>query len=139
MMARKADLERLSIVRHDDALFLFQNNRCSSAYYLVGYAVELALKACIAKQFQQDAIPDKAFVNAVYVHKLDTLLGLAGLKQEFDAAIKVDPTLGAYWAIASNWSEESRYGMWEPFEAGSLVQAICDKDHGVFQWVKKHW
>jgi hypothetical protein len=49
---------------------------CSSAYYS-GYSLELALKACIAKLVQPTP-SDKAFVNAIYVHKLDSLLDLSG-------------------------------------------------------------
>jgi hypothetical protein len=46
-MLTKNDLESLVQVRLDDAIFLLQANHSSSAYYLAGYAVELALKACI--------------------------------------------------------------------------------------------
>src|SRR5213595_801683 len=78
-MVTKADLEALAEVRPADSFFLLQAERASSAYYLAGYAVELALKACIAKSFQPNAIPDKAFVNKIYSHSLEKLLGLAGL------------------------------------------------------------
>lgn len=138
-MMNKADLEKLALLRLEDAIFMLQANRCSSAYYLAGYAVELALKACIAKLVQPNTIPDKAFINAIYVHKLDSLLGVAGLKHSFDTDSKADPQLAAYWAIASNWSEESRYAFWDSFAAASLVEAIHEPTHGVFQWVRKHW
>ena len=67
-MLTRHDLQQLARLRLDDALFLQQVGRSSSAYYLAGYAVELALKACIAKLFQPDVIPDRAFVNAIYTH-----------------------------------------------------------------------
>jgi len=135
----KADLERLALLRLDDALLLIEENRYSAAYYLVGYAVELALKACIAKLVQPNTIPDKAFINATYLHNLDSLLNTAGLKPAFDEDLKTDPQLAAYWAIANNWSEESRYAFWDPFAAASLIRAVHEPNHGVFQWVKKHW
>jgi len=138
-MMTKADLEKLSNLRLDDAIFLLKENRCSSAYYLAGYSVELGIKACIAKLVQPNAIPDKAFVNAIYVHKLDSLIGTAGLKPELDACMKADTEFAAYWAIANNWTEESRYQFWDPFAAASIIQAIQEPNHGVFQWVKKHW
>ena len=138
-MLTKRDLEQLAQIRHDDALLLFQQNRCSTAYYIAGYAVELGLKACIARLIQPNVIPEKAFINAIYVHKLDSLLSVAGLKSDFDVAVNADPKLAAYWAIASNWSEESRYKLWEPFETASLLTAICDPTSGVFKWVKEHW
>jgi len=138
-MLTKNDLERLAQVRLEDALFLLQANRPSSAYYLAGYAVELALKACISKLMQPNLIPDKAFINAIYTHKLDSLLSTAGLRPQFDADIKVDPQFAAYWAIVNNWSEESRYEFWDPISAATLLQAVNEPNHGVFQWVKKHW
>ena len=64
-MLTRADLKQLAQIRLDDAIFLQQANRSSSAYYLAGYSVELALKACIAKLIQSDTIPEKAFINAI--------------------------------------------------------------------------
>jgi hypothetical protein len=123
----------------DDAILLLRANRSSSAYYLAGYSVELALKACIAKLVQSDTIPEKAFVNAIYTHKLDSLLATAGLRPQFDADTKADPQFAAYWAITNNWSEDSRYEVWDPISAATLLQAIADPSHGVFQWVKRYW
>jgi hypothetical protein len=138
-MLTKNELEKLAQVRLDDALFLLQVGRCSSAYYLAGYAVELALKACIASLIHSKVIPDKGFINAIYVHKLDSLLSTAGLRPQFDSDAKADLQFGAFWAIANNWSPESRYEFWDPITAATLLQAVGDPDHGVFRWVKKHW
>lgn len=138
-MLTKADLEALAATRLDDAVLLFQAGRVSSAYYLAGYAVELALKACIAKAFQPDVIPDKAFVLEIYTHSLEKLLGTAGLTMQFAADSRADPQLAAAWGVASKWTEASRYSLWDAITAGSLIAAIADQNHGVFQWVKKHW
>jgi len=138
-MLTKNDLERLAQVRLDDAIFLLQTNHSSSAYYLAGYAVELAFKACISKLMLPNVIPDKAFINAIYTHKFGDLLSTAGLRPQFDVDTKADPQFGAYWAIVNNWSEQSRYEFWDPISAAALLQAICEPNHGVFQWVKKHW
>lgn len=138
-MLTRADLQKLANVRLEDALLLFQSNRPSSAYYLAGYSIELGLKACISRQVQSDTIPDKGFINAVYTHKLDSLVSMTGLRPQFDADVKADSQFAAYWAIVNNWSEESRYEVWDAITAATLLQAIHDPDHGVFQWVKKHW
>ena len=138
-MLTKADLEKLAQVRLDDALLLLQAGRSSSAYYIAGYAVELGLKACISKLIQPNVIPDKAFVIAIYTHKLDSLLSTAGLLPQFNADIKADTQFAAYWALASKWSEDSRYEFWDPVAAATLVEAIHEPSHGVFRWVKKHW
>lgn len=138
-MLTKTDLEKLAQVRLDDAVFLLSANRSSSAYYLAGYSVELALKACIARLIQSNVIPEKAFINAIYTHKLDVLLSSAGLLPQFQLDAKADPQFAAYWAIASKWSEESRYVFWDPMSASSMLQAVHEPNHGVFRWVKTHW
>ena len=138
-MITKNDLEKLAQVRLDDAILLQHAGRSSSAYYLAGYAVELALKACISKLFQHNVIPDKAFVDAIYTHKLDNLLSTTGLAVKFKADCETDHLLAAYWGVASQWRETSRYEFWDPISAGSMLQAVHEPKHGVFQWVKQHW
>ena len=118
---------------------LYQAGKSSSAYYLAGYTIELALKACISKLFQPDVIPDKAFVQAIYTHSLESLLNVAGLLPQLKEDSKNDPQFAAYWGIVSIWGETSRYQFWDSVTAATLIQSINDPDHGVFQWVKKHW
>ena len=138
-MLTRNDLQQLAQLRLDDAILLHQAGRSSSAYYLAGYSIELALKACIAKLFQPDVIPDRAFVNAIYTHKLDSLVGTAGLRTQFDADTKADPQFAAYWMAVSQWSEESRYKFWDSIQSGTLLEAINEPSHGVFQWVTRYW
>ena len=138
-MLSKNDLEKLAHVRLEDSQLLLDADRSSSAYYLAGYSVELALKACISKLIQPNVIPEKAFVNAIYTHKLDNLLSIAGLLPQFNASAKTDTQFAAYWAVTSKWTEESRYEFWDPIAATTLLGAIREPKHGVFQWVKKQW
>ena len=138
-MTTKKDLETLATTRLEDAEHLFRAGRYSAAYYLTGYAVELGIKACIAGVFQANVIPEKSFVNAVYSHKLDELLGLAGIRKQLQDDMKGDAALSAFWGIATKWSEASRYEMWDQFAAASMIQAVGDGNHGVLQWLKKHW
>jgi hypothetical protein len=123
----------------DDAVWLFRAKRYSASYYLSGYAVELALKACISTLMQPNTIPDKAFINAIYVHKLDDLISTTGLRPQFNADIKSDPLFASYWPTVNNWNEDSRYQIWDSVSAANLIQAIGEPNHGVFRWVKKHW
>ncbi len=138
-MLTKSDFAKLAQLRLDDALLLLQAGRSSSAYYLAGYAIEFALKACVSNLIQSQVIPDKAFINAIYTHKLDSLLASAGLLPQFNADCKIDPQMAAYWAIVTKWNEESRYEFWDAIGAASLLQAAGDPNHGVFQWLKKQW
>ena len=49
----KRDLQRISDIRLSEAKVLLDNEYYSGAYYQLGYSVECALKACIAKQVQR--------------------------------------------------------------------------------------
>lgn len=99
----------------------------------------MALKAVIAKQISADAIPDKNLINKIYTHNYKELLGLAGLKGEYDQALAADSLFGSNWAICSEWSPESRYQEKSSAEAHFLLVAITDPTHGVLGWIKKYW
>lgn len=101
-MLTKNDLQRLSEIRLEDALHLLQANKASSAYYLAGYSVELGLKACISNLFQENVIPDKGLVNAIYTHSLEALMNTSGLLPELNADIKADAMFGANWGRSSS-------------------------------------
>jgi len=64
----RTDLQILADARIEDAKVLLNGRRWAAAYYLLGYAVECALKACAAKQFRQHEVPEKTFVNDFYTH-----------------------------------------------------------------------
>jgi hypothetical protein len=139
MAMSRVDLQRLSQSKFDDALLLCQQKRYSSAYYLAGYAVEMGLKACAAKQVQQFQIPDRAFVNGIFTHDLAKLVGLAGLTSELKASQDLDNLFSTNWAITAEWSPDSRYAITDSMSAEWLLTAIGDDDHGVLKWIKAHW
>lgn len=120
-------------------MLLIQHGRWSSSYYLSGYALELALKACIADLVQAATIPDKAFINAIYTHDLAALVSIAGLKAAFEKDRSANQDLDISWAIASKWTESSRYEPWDSVGATHMVASIADPANGVFQWVKNRW
>ncbi len=138
-MLSRNDLQKLAEIRLEDSIILFNAGKSSSAYYLAGYCIELALKACISRLFQADVIPDKTFVQAIHTHSLEGLLNAAGLLPQLKDDTKNDPVFAAYWAIASKWNEASRYQFWDQIATATLIQSIHNPEHGVFQWVKKHW
>ena len=70
----RADLQKLADEKLSDAQVLFNAKSWSNAYYLVGYALELAIKACIAKSFKADAVPDKDLVIKTYSHEFPKLI-----------------------------------------------------------------
>lgn len=138
-MLAKIDLKMLSQARIDDAIVLYQAGKSSSAYYLAGYSIELALKVCISDLFQAGVIPDKGLVNATYIHDLEKLMNTAGLKPALQEELRNDAQFSAYWGIVCNWSEQSRYTVIDSVTAAHLITSIQDPNHGVLQWLKQHW
>ncbi|HEX3431653.1 MAG TPA: HEPN domain-containing protein [Rhizomicrobium sp.] len=136
---KRADLQANAEAKLADAAMLLQNQRYSNAYYLAGYAVELALKACIALQFGAETIPDKKLVNDLYCHDLKKLVTLAGLTAELRDAQDANEEFQARWAIVAQWEEASRYDLQDPISAQQMLEAISNPQTGVFQWIKQHW
>ena len=124
----------------EEARVLLQNGFYSGAYYLVGYAVECALKACIAKQIRRYDFPDRKLVNDSYTHDLERLLGVSGLKEELDSESAGNPVLEENWTIVKDWSEQSRYRSSIPEnEARDLFSAVTARRNGVLSWLKRLW
>lgn len=124
----------------DDAKLLFDASRFPGAYYLVGYSVECALKACIAKQIQAHDFPDKKVVQNSYTHDLQQLLSLSGVKHLFDANVKVNKAFEVNWTTVKDWTEESRYdNSITQIRAKDLLNAVTDQTSGVLTWLKTVW
>jgi hypothetical protein len=136
---KRTDLQEIARVKLDDAIFLLQHHRFANAYYLAGYAVELALKAVIARSMAAEVIPDKAFVAAIYGHDLRQLVNLAGLTTDLSQIERADAIFATNWALAARWQPAHRYQTIPSSTAEVTVQAIADPEHGVFRWTKKHW
>ncbi|MCZ6677854.1 MAG: HEPN domain-containing protein [Candidatus Poribacteria bacterium] len=92
-----------------EAKVLLDHGCAPGAYYLLGYAVECALKACIAKKTRRYDFPDRKRVNDNYTHDLDKLLTVANLKDELERERQSNPNLEDNWTIVREWSEQSRY------------------------------
>jgi hypothetical protein len=132
-------LQAIADAKMDDAELLFQNERYSNAYYLFGYAAEIAIKSRISGLFRQDTIPDKKLVNDIYSHDLNKLIGLAGLATELAAGRAASPVFDGHWSTVSDWGEGSRYDMIDVFEATAMRNAMVDVDQGVFRWLRDRW
>src|SRR2546429_1654600 len=89
----RADLQRLSRLREQEAQVLLANGYFAGAYYLLGYAVECALKACIAKQIRRYDFLDRRLVNDSYTHDLEKLLNISGMKNTMQSEIQTNPNL----------------------------------------------
>jgi HEPN domain-containing protein len=137
-MDRK-DLQELSKVRLKDATALFEAGLSDGAYYLAGYAVECALKACIAKGTQRFEFPDKKRVDSSHSHNVRELIRIAGLDEALVGRAGNDPAFRKNWDSVQAWSEQSRYRRNSPESAQILLAAITDRRHGVISWIKQQW
>lgn len=135
----RADFQRLSNVRLQESRALLAAGFPEGAYYLAGYSVECALKACIAKRTHEHDFPDKGS-QKYYSHDLDSLLEHARLRTELDQAMQADAVLKTEWIVVQNWSEESRYDSGRGAqEAADLLSAVENATGRILSWVRQRW
>jgi hypothetical protein len=136
----RADLQLLADARVSDSEALLQANRWAAAYYLLGYAVECAIKACVARQFRQDEVPDKTIVNDFYTHRLDKLLGISGAKAALESRTSTDAAFQVNWNTVRDWNESARYDhSITEAKARDMLVAVSDPNSGVLPWLKTQW
>lgn len=134
VVTSRSDFEKLLALGMMEAKLLLDQKDWDGAYYLVGYAVEFALKIRIISQLMQsDSFPDKKLAENFYKHDLAVLRKAAGLDEEMDK----DAAVSSHWDIVQEWSEQSRYeiGTLEK-EATDLYDAI---ENEVLPWIKARW
>ncbi len=136
----KTDLEKLTQIRLAEAKILLSSGHYHGAYYLTGYVIECALKACVAKQVQQYDFPNKQLANASHSHRLSELLNVAGLKPDLLQKEQEDIDFSFNWTIIKDWSETSRYESHiEQAQAVDMFNAVADEKSGVLAWLKTYW
>ena len=81
----------------NDARILFGARAFAGAYYLAGYAIECALKACVAKQTREFEFPDKRVVERSYTHNIEQLLDVSGVRDSFKVATAANSALRENW------------------------------------------
>jgi HEPN domain-containing protein len=134
----RKDFQRLAELRAKEAATLARTGNQQGAYYLAGFAVECALKACIAKKTRRHDFPaDKDYAGKVYSHNLDQLLKLAHLEAQLDLDMKSRPQLAKNWDLVRRWKVDSRYET-SRLRGRDLTHAVNSPD-GVLQWIKLHW
>ncbi len=139
-MIKRRDLKNLVDRRLADAHVLMSKRRYASAYYIAGYAVECAIKVCIAEQFRKNTIPDKSLVNNTYTHDFGKLMKTAGIFAQLEQNIKTDSGLYASWNVVKDWRTDIRYTTSVTrLEARDLIDAIENQQNGILQWLARHW
>jgi hypothetical protein len=137
-------LQRLALDRVEDAQVLLAAGRWSSAYYLLGYAVELGLKSCILRHiqetgvlFQKESYRDE--LRKCWTHKFATLVQIAELEETPDKLIPPNTVLAAKWAVVNKWSEADRYSDKTEANAREMFEAVTHDPDGVLKWIQQYW
>ena len=133
------DLKALARIRLRESQILLSRGEYSGAYYLAGYVVECALRACIAKQTRRYDFPDRNQATKSWSHSLVDLVGVAKLKPALDAERNADPKFDANWGVVKDWNTETRYTGRDQRQAEGLILAISERRHGVLRWLRRHW
>ena len=135
----RKDLQSLARIRLAEARTLLGAGHPDGAYYLAGYAIECALKACIARSTLRHEFPDKKIVDASYTHDLEKLIKVANLEPARSQDGGRDAAFRNYWDLVVGWSEHSRYRRVDQETANAFVDAVGDRKRGVLAWIKRYW
>jgi HEPN domain-containing protein len=134
----RRDFKILAELRSEEARILLGEGKLQGAYYLAGYAVECALKACIAKKTKRSEFPAKAeYIRKLYTHELDKLLSLAGLDAQLNKDMGANKVFEANWSTVKDWTEESRYRT-SGLNGKDMYNAVAGPD-GVLPWIRLRW
>ncbi len=134
----RRDFKALADLRADEARILLARGKLQGAYYLAGYAVECALKACVAKKTKRFQFPPKMdYVRELYSHKLNTLVSVAGLDADLKREMDANPAFKTNWGTVKDWTEESRYKA-SGLNGKDMYNAVTGKD-GVLPWIRQRW
>lgn len=134
----RKDFQRLTDLRAKEATTLARSRNQQGAYYLAGFAVECALKACIAKKTKRHDFPaDAKQAGRVYSHDLTELLKLAGLDNQLDRDMRGNPQLAASWGVVKDWRVDCRYET-SGLNGKDMVDSL-ESPGGVLTWIKLRW
>jgi hypothetical protein len=136
---RRADLQRNAERKLDDAEILFRNGGYSNSYYLAGFAVEIGLKACVARHQLPETIPSEEVLKNFLVHDYNKLVGLAGLMRALREHQDASNEFAANWGLVSQWHPSCRYGETDVYTAQVMLDAVGNPVDGVLSWIKTHW
>jgi HEPN domain-containing protein len=135
----RSDFQKLTRLRLREAKVLLNNRHYEGAYYLIGYAVECAFKACIAKQTKLYDFPIRDS-KSIYTHNLTALLGFAGLQDKHSKRSKKDAAFDLNWSIVKEWKEDARYSLEiTKDKAEALYSAVVSRKDGILPWLQRWW
>jgi hypothetical protein len=135
----RRELQALADVRLREAQVLYRARQFSGSYYLAGYALECALKACVAKKVRRYDFPDREIVNKSWTHDLKRLAIVAGIDDARVHRAGADDIFRRNWDVCTRWTEESRYGRTNKADCRLFLDAIMEENHGLLPWIEAFW
>ena len=119
------ELRAVARARLLDAQALLKHRRFDGAFYLCGYAVEIALKARICRTLKWPGFPESAKefekFKSLRTHDLEVLLQFSGVED------RVRKRFLPEWSVVLKWDPEKRYqaiGLSQPQQAADMVTCV---------------
>lgn len=124
-MIATRDLRAIARARLRDAQVLLRARRFDGAYYLAGYAIELALKTRICRTLKWRGFPESASefkgLQSLRTHDLEVLLTFSGVEARVKAQCSTE------WNVVVKWNPDRRYqaiGEATRLEAANMVTSV---------------
>lgn len=136
--ARADMLEALAEDRLSEAKQLLSKKFWTGAAYLVGYCLELNLKAKIARKKFNGYWPPQALAADLHTHDLEILLREAGLLTALLSEPRARTSFGRRWHAVRVWRPSLRYERLKQPRAVEMVDAVGNEPDGVARWLKSH-
>lgn len=149
-MATRAQFRQLSFSRLKAGKILLREGDYDGSVYIVGYSLELALKAVICKRLNFPHYPDVGssttpmdVANIFRTHDLDILLTLSGMSNDI-SLVSTNTRLFQNWSDLTKWKPSLRYeplGTYSLVDAQRMIEALEETPNGVLTWIrsKRKW
>lgn len=141
-MPSKDELKLISRTRFKEVKVLYRNRLYDGAKYLSGYVVETALKARVCRILDSDYPETGEIAKSFLTHKFDTLVRLGGLQKTLDNELNSNVDFKTNWSLVTSWTEAFRYnpiGSSSQTDVQDIINALQDRNDGIFTWIKKRW
>jgi HEPN domain-containing protein len=107
VVIQASQLRSIAKARLRDADVLLRAKRFDGAFYLCGYAVELALKSRICRTLGWSSFPETKSefegLQSIKTHDLERLLRFSGIEE------RIRRKYLSEWSEVVNWNPEKRY------------------------------
>ena len=137
------ELRKIANTRLRDAKILHKNKSHDGALYLCGYAIELSLKAVIAKSLSSSGpastshIPSTKeefrMIQSITNHDLDAILNLV----PSNIIQKVKTKYLGEWSLVQKWNPEMRYAPIRGSAAKKEAKGVIEAAEKILKYLSK--